>query len=269
LLAALSETVAFRVVVPVSGCITLLFVIYTDGNGTFAAGGAATPVPVKLTCCNCPVGSLLLIIQVSEIVPVFVGWKRTVSVTDFPAAIVVPSANVVEAVKPTPDAGGFDLVIVRSTPPGLATVKVATAVPPIETLPRSVFNGEICSFGGCPPLPDSRTSAGPAEVFNVRLSVNAPTVVGVNVIVTVTLALDAIVEPFAGTPLTENGVAGDVRLLTVSGCAPVLLNVTVEDVEPPPIATPPKLIVGYDDPTRAVARYTSHGCSPANRYTSC
>jgi hypothetical protein len=227
----------------------LLLVIYSDGCGVATA---ATPVPVKLTCCIPDVASSLLIIQVSETAPVVVGLKVTVSVTDFPGGIVVPSASVVMALKPTLAAGGLDLVMVRFTPPVLATEKEVTAVPPTETLPKSVLIGVICSFCGCPPLPDKGTSAGPADVFSTRSSVNEPTVVGANVTVAVTLESAAMVEPLAGRPVTENGAAGSVALLTVSGWAPPLVNVTVCEAEPPLIATPPKLIVVGDALTVAL-----------------
>ncbi len=66
--------------------------------------------------------SLPLISQTPLAGPAAVGVKATVSVSDSPGAIVVPSGSEVVAAK-APPLGGLDFVIVMFVPPVLVTVK--------------------------------------------------------------------------------------------------------------------------------------------------
>ncbi len=91
------------------------------------------------------------------------GEKVTNSVSVVPGASVMPSGNWVMALN-APMAGGLDLVTVSVVPPVLATVKLAVALPPTATAPRSSDSGVTVRTPGAEQAPDSCTTFGPTLV---------------------------------------------------------------------------------------------------------
>jgi hypothetical protein len=106
-----------------------------DASGlTDDASPKAIPdVAVNVTVRAAPPSSPLMV-QTSLNEPELVGVALTVSVSELPGAITVPSGSDVVATKMLAT-GGFDLVMVRLVPPVLLTVKLIERALPEGTSP--------------------------------------------------------------------------------------------------------------------------------------
>jgi hypothetical protein len=81
-----------------------------------------------------------------------VGRNATISVRAVPGAMTVPSSRGLRARK-VPPPGALLLVMVRSAPPALRTVKLRVADSPDTTVPKSSVAGITDSAGGSPADP--------------------------------------------------------------------------------------------------------------------
>src|SRR5581483_843476 len=118
-------------------------------------------------------------------------------------------------------------------------------VVPGSTVPKSRLLVLMLSAPGSVALPETLTSPVPAVVVIAKSLVKRPLCVGENVTETTTDAPGASADPIAGAPESENGAAGCVTPVIVSGDPPVFENVTVS-VRWRPTTTPPRLSVRGD-----------------------
>src|SRR5262249_2812876 len=169
------------------------------------------PSPDMLTVIS-PCSPLALMVHWSFTPPDFDGLNCTWSVTVCPGSMPAPSWRLSTAVKPTPVAGGFDLVTSTRESPVFFTWNSITLLCPTGTAPKNSPWGETSSFPGSAAVPETGTSPGPAEVSSFISSVNVPTAMGANVTVTVTDVLGPSVVPAPGIPVAENGLLRAVTL---------------------------------------------------------
>ena len=183
------------------------------------------PVPFALIDCGLPVPVLVTVI-VAFRAPAADGVKVTVMVQFAPAATVVQVfpeiANSDGALLVTPET-------VTAVPPMLVTVTLdgALDVPTVCVPKVSVVANDSCPFGGAAaPVPLAGTTCGlPAPVLvMVMFALRPPTALGLNVAVTVQLALGASAPHVVVTGNSD--VLSLVTPLTVTVEALVLVTVT-------------------------------------------
>src|SRR5947209_5990374 len=173
------------------------------------------------TVCT-PEPSSAVMIQPLVKAPAAVGWNVTVWVNDCPALRIIPS-GIVESAEKGLAAGGFDFVIVKSSPPRLLTLKTIARRCPTGTSPSCSSSDEIASCPGSPHVPESATLPFPAVVAIAIDPVKSPFDAGAKVATAITDSPCASVCPAVGNPVKRNGALGAATDVNVSGCDPELL----------------------------------------------
>ncbi len=137
-------------------------------------------------------------------------------------------------------AGGAALVRVSGMLPVLRMSKVLVTDCPTATCPKSVVAGVTVSCAWpVMAVPVRPTVAVPLWPVTESVPVLPPAVVGAYATCTVTDCCGCTEVPAAGRPVAVNGASGAPVAETVSGCVPVLVNVTPR-VLTVPVATSPK-----------------------------
>ena len=193
------------------------------GETASTPGPGATPVPDNGIVRE---PTVLLMVRVPADGVGVDGEKRTVALTDCPAASTVPAAG-----SPTAENGAVNATAeprVSEPTPELLMTMVCSAVVPLVTLPKSIGSGNTDSTpgAGSTPTPVSEMLDVPAELTMLSVPLNEPALAGAKVTVAVTEAPGASVAPGAGSDDIENGAVGSVNEPSVSALPPTLLMVT-------------------------------------------